>query len=317
MVIIVDSDSTDFFPKTTSLELLRMAFAARAPRETQPVKHVISLGCRCSQASVYRAFGQRRYACPFDWIFSSPKMVIHCLQDDFKQFLDRQLLYQNGSSFDAIGLKPGSAPRERRLIGHKFYSTLTSGVGRGTIFNHRDPLHNDEDYDYLVRCVERFRLALASEERKLFVILNLNRQLWLEADLYQLFEELRRYTSNFHLMLLDCSSKNLGAEAGMPELLQEIGDRERLVMYRVPCVGENTGSYFRNDVDADRVRSLLVEPFCFQLSPDPLGDLDAPRQGYGEPTTVPPNSAGTALEVPQVAMEVAPKAVVRRWGAKK
>ena len=165
MVIIVDS--TDFFPKTTSLELLRMAFPA-APRETQPVKHVISLGCRCSQASVYRAFGHRRYACPFDWIFSSPKMVIHCLQDDFKQFLDRQLLYQNGSSFDAIGLKPGSAPRERRLIGHKFYSTLTSGVGRGTIFNHRDPLHNDEDYDYLVRCVERFRLALASEERKLF-----------------------------------------------------------------------------------------------------------------------------------------------------
>lgn len=316
MVIIVDSDSTDFFPKTTSLELLRMAFPA-APRETQPVKHVISLGCRCSQASVYRAFGHRRYACPFDWIFSSPKMVIHCLQDDFKQFLDRQLLYQNGSSFDAIGLKPGSAPRERRLIGHKFYSTLTSGVGRGTIFNHRDPLHNDEDYDYLVRCVERFRLALASEERKLFVILNLNRQLWLEADLYQLFEELRRNTSNFHLMLLDCSSKNLGAEAGMPELLQEIGDRERLVMYRVPCVGENTGSYFRNDVDADRVRSLLVEPFCFQLSPDPLGDLDAPRQGYGEPTTVPPNSADTALEVPQVAMEVAPKAVVRRWGAKK
>ena len=246
-------------------------------------------------------------------------MVVHCLQDDFKQFLDRQQLYQNGSSFDAIGLKPGSAPRERRLIGHRFYSTLTSGVGRGTIFNHRDPLHNDEDYAYLVRCVERFRLALASEERKLFVILNLNRQLWLEADLYQLFEELRRYTSNFHLMMLDCSSKNLG-EAGMPELLQEIGDRERLVMYRVPCVGENTGSYFRNDVDADRVRSLLVEPFCFQLSPDPLDEVNEvnearPRQGYGAPTANSP--PGAALEVLEVETMEAPKAVVRRWGAKK
>lgn len=97
-------------------------------------------------------------------------MVTHCLQDDFQSFLDRQQLYQNGSSFDAIGLKPGSAPRERRLIGHKLYSTLTAGVGKGTIFNHRDPLHNDEDYLYTVRCVERFRLALASGERKLFVM---------------------------------------------------------------------------------------------------------------------------------------------------
>lgn len=138
--------------------------------QSEPVKHVISLGCRCSQASVYRALGQRRYALPFDWIFTSPQMVTHCLQDDFQSFLDRQQLYQNGSSFDAIGLKPGSAPRERRLIGHKLYSTLTAGVGKGTIFNHRDPLHNDEDYLYTVRCVERFRLALASGERKLFVM---------------------------------------------------------------------------------------------------------------------------------------------------
>ena len=135
-----------------------------------PVKHLISLGCRCSQASVYRLLGQRRYAGPFDWVFSSPQVVIHCLQDDFNSFLDRSQLYQNGSSFDAIGLKPGSAPRERKLIGHKVYSSLTAGVGRGTIFNHRDPLHNEEDYLYTCRSVERFRLALASSERKVFVM---------------------------------------------------------------------------------------------------------------------------------------------------
>ena len=72
-------------------------------------------------------------------------MVAHCLQNDFKDFLDRHQYFENAAVFDAVGLKPGSAPRERKLIGHQLYSTMTGGVGRGTIFNHRDPLHNDED----------------------------------------------------------------------------------------------------------------------------------------------------------------------------
>ena len=121
--------------------------SSRESREA--VRHVISLGCRCSQASVYRTFGQRRYACPFDWIFSSAVMVTHCLQDDFRNFLDRRQYFENATVFDAVGLPPGSPPRERKLIGHKIYSTMTAGVGRGTIFNHRNPLHNEEDRYFL------------------------------------------------------------------------------------------------------------------------------------------------------------------------
>ncbi|CAL1157397.1 unnamed protein product [Cladocopium goreaui] len=280
--------------------------------QSEPVKHVISLGCRCSQASVYRALGQRRYALPFDWIFTSPQMVTHCLQDDFQSFLDRQQLYQNGSSFDAIGLKPGSAPRERRLIGHKLYSTLTAGVGKGTIFNHRDPLHNDEDYLYTVRCVERFRLALASGERKLFVMLNLNRQLWLEPDILQLFTELQRRSRNFLLLVVDCSCKNLGAAAGHVELLSELGEEQKLLMYRVPCCGDNTGSYFRNDWDAERVKSLLVDPFTFHLSPDPLEVQQVQQVQLGER-----GGYGADCQVDDAKESTEPKGtVVRRWGRK-
>ena len=145
-------------------------------------------------------------------------MVAHCLQDDFRLFLDKGQYYLNGTVFDAIGLKPGCAPRERKLIGHSTYSAMTAGVGRGTIFNHRDPLHSDADYGYVQRCVERFRCTLASTDRKLFVVLNLNRQLWVEADLMQLFQELAQRTSNFLLLVVDCSSKNLGPRAAqLPE----------------------------------------------------------------------------------------------------
>eukprot|EP00913_Durusdinium_trenchii_P028913 g27109.t1 len=143
-----------------------------------------------------------------------------------------------------------------------------------------------QDYLHMVRCVERFRLVLASEERKLFVMLNLNKQLWLEQDLLTLFEELRKHTTNFLFLVVDCSWKNLG-ESSDPQLLNEIEDPEshaRLVMYRLPCAGDNTGSYFRNEADAQGVKSLLLEPFRFDLAIDPLDqsqtELPDATQGY-------------------------------------
>lgn len=239
------------------------------------MKHVISLGCRCSQAATFKTLGQRRYACPFDWIFSSAEMINHCLRDDFKTFLDWQQYTHEATLFDAIGLPPGSRPRARNLIGHRVYSEMTRGVGRGAIFNHRDPLNKAEDYDYTLRTVERFRRVLASTDRKLFVVMNLNKQLWVEDDLRELFIELCQRTTNLELVALDCS-RNLGPEArGMhlEELAREEsegGEGGRFLMYRLPCVGDNTGSYFREDFDADRVRSILVEPYRFALAADPL-----------------------------------------------
>jgi len=258
---------------------------------------VISLGCRCSQSSVYKAMGARRYACPFDWIFSSAAMVSHCLRDDFRDFLDKHQYYLNGTSFDAIGLKPGSAPRERKLIGHNTYSEMTAGVGRGTIFNHRDPLHDDSDYLYIQRCVQRFRSLLGSADRKLFVVLNLNRQLWIEADFMELFRELSQKTCNFLLLVLDCSGKNIGPTAArMP--LEELCRQSHpgqcdLLMCRLPCVGDNTGSYFRDDIDAQRVRAILLDPFRFDLAPDPLQEaaLAGPRPRLPAPAGPEPSAA--------------------------
>ena len=153
----------------------------------------------------------------------------------------------------------------------------------------------------MVRCVERFRLVLASDERKLFVVLNLNPQLWREDDFLDLFWELQRNTKNFLLLIVDCSLKNLG-EIRDPQILSQFGrDRERMVVYRLPCVGDNTGSYFRNELDAQRVRSLLLEPYRFNLAMDPLDsqpaqakaegqELQNPNvQGYAEPRHVKPS----------------------------
>jgi len=251
----------------------RTACAAAAD-EREPVRHVVSLGCRCSQAATFKVLRQRRYACPFDWIFSSAGMIVHCLRDDFATFLDRSQYFLAATLFDAIGLPPGSAPRDRNVIGHHVYSDMTEGVGRGSIFNHRDPLHNDDDYAYTERTAERLRCVLASADRKLFAMMNLNRQLWIEADIRELFDELCARTKNFTLVAVNCI-RNQGASAWEAPA-QEVGREERgnsqLLVYSMPCVGENTGSYFREDCDAAKIRTILVDPFKFRLADDPLPD---------------------------------------------
>mmetsp|Transcript_74150 Transcript_74150/g.208985 ORF Transcript_74150/g.208985 Transcript_74150/m.208985 type:complete len:339 (-) Transcript_74150:37-1053(-) len=245
-------------------------------------------------------------------------MVLHCLRDDFHSFLDRDQYYLNARLFDSIGLPPGSPPRNRNIIGHQVFSVMNEGVGRGAIFNHRDPLNDEEDYDYTVRTVERLRRVLACGERKLFVMLNLNKQLWKEAEVREVFEELRGRTQNFDFLAVDCA-RNAGPAAG-GHLAEEIGCCEhrvaaggicRLLMYRLPCVGDNTGSYFREDVDTERIRRLLIEPYTFSLADDPLPQ-DWQR-GAAPPPTPQRSLAGTSDGASCEAQEAARVGGTGRW----
>jgi hypothetical protein len=204
-------------------------------------------------------------------------MITHCIRDDFKDFLDKNQYVLSASVFDAIGLPPGSPPRTRNLIGHRLYSDMMEGVGRGTIFNHRDPMNSDEDYTYTLRTVERFQRVLASSDRKMFVVLNLNKQLWIEPDLFVLFEELTKRTSNFLMIVVNCI-KNLGPRAQGFEVelcTQQTIGTGTLLIWRLPCVGDNTGSYFRHPFDEERMQSILIQPYKFKLAQDPLDQVDA------------------------------------------
>ena len=62
--------------------------SARLPEAPQPFEHVISLGSSCAVSLFLRQQRLRVYAGPFDWTFSSTRMVAACLDDDFACFLD-------------------------------------------------------------------------------------------------------------------------------------------------------------------------------------------------------------------------------------
>ena len=111
------------------------------------IKHVCSLGFNCHASQMLKDNNLKLESYPFDWIMSNLDVVKKCLQDDFKTFLDKD-------AYVDLGLT--------KRCGHKIYCD--------NMFVHHNPLHNNSDYDYFNRCVNRFRKLLSSNDDKLFII---------------------------------------------------------------------------------------------------------------------------------------------------
>jgi len=153
--------------------------------ETESV-HVLSLGVSCFPAAYLRDRDLRRYAGPFDWLFSSPGVVCSCLQDDFESFLDKSEYHDCGQAGKS---------------GHKLYGKM---LERSTVFNHHDPRLADH-YDYFCRAVARLRLVLAmpSVARKLFLMCSLGAGFYLaDLELQELFGQLCVKTCGFDLIVV-------------------------------------------------------------------------------------------------------------------
>jgi hypothetical protein len=111
----------------------------------------VSIGENCSTAWYLKELNLKNSSYPFDWIFSSPAVVEHCIETDFLHYLNKSQMYES---------------TDKKHAGHSLYHT--------SMFNHRSPLKSDEDYEYYVRCCERFRLLMASDRHCLFVLTLIN-----------------------------------------------------------------------------------------------------------------------------------------------
>lgn len=123
------------------------------------ISNIISLGCHCYTSSLLKSLKLKFFSCPFDWIFSSPKMIQHCIADDFNTFLDKKY-YETIPESNRIG-----GP-DANLVNHNYYY---ENYGIRAVFNHHNVL-NEEEYLYFVRCVARFKSLLVSEEVNVFLM---------------------------------------------------------------------------------------------------------------------------------------------------
>jgi hypothetical protein len=107
----------------------------------------ISLGHNCNTAHYLREIGLRKGAYPFDWVFSSAEIIVDALQDSFESFMDRSQWDQH--------CKVNNVTHQRY---HEYF------------FAHKNPLTNQEDYDYYQRACRRFIEQLATQKPLCFVI---------------------------------------------------------------------------------------------------------------------------------------------------
>lgn len=108
----------------------------------------ISLGQNCSTAYYLKKAGLKSLSFPFDWIFSSPKIVEDCIDDGFNKYLDKSLMVDKGVK-----------------AGHSYHSNF---------FNHRNPLSTQEDYEYYSRCCNRFLEDLRKASPTIYIITLIN-----------------------------------------------------------------------------------------------------------------------------------------------
>lgn len=179
------------------------------PEPQLPIQHVLSLGSICFTATFMQQNGLRKYAGPFDWVSSNALVVTHCIESNFRHFLDRRQYIETAL--------PGA--------GHRLYDLGVPGAlsekarawGPPLMFNHHDPLKVDRDHAHFVRCTQRFAaVARLPTQRKLLLLVDKGA---VERDRAEaLFKALLAYKAlNFELLVI-------GLETPKPKR----GDRKRM-----------------------------------------------------------------------------------------
>ncbi len=115
-------------------------------RRGSKLRPAVGLGMHRYTASLLRAAGVQTEAYPFDAIFASPRMIAHCLSDDFAMLLTQ-------SYYEPV-------PLERRIHGPQVnfcdHTWYRDKFGIEFLFNHADPTDPGE-YAALRHSVETFR----------------------------------------------------------------------------------------------------------------------------------------------------------------
>jgi hypothetical protein len=177
----------------------------------------------------------RMAAYPFDWILTTPKIVEHCVKTKFEHFLNKTL-YK-----DFIIPKENSA-------GHTMY--------KDDMFCHKDP-RKQNDYDYYVRCVNRFNNVLSIPQTKLFIFM-------VHLDSYNLHEilslnlTLKNATTNYKLLTIIIEPYYKNTSLG-----EIVYNQDNAIIVKFP-VWKTTGIEFALNEDNIKLVKLFDTLFDFK-----------------------------------------------------
>ena len=105
-----------------------------------------SLGFHCQSSKILIRNNLKKESYPFDWMFSNMFIVKDCIENNFSKLLNKKYYidYSNKSY--------------NNNCGHSIY--------KDNLFPHRD-MRTNINYDYLSRCINRFRELCNSKKEKM------------------------------------------------------------------------------------------------------------------------------------------------------
>jgi len=215
--------------------------------QTPEINYICSLGTLCHSAQITKNNKLRLCSYPFDWIFSNPNNVIDCIEDDFKIFLDKSYYIDNNPN-NCGKLITGTAG-----FGHRKYGAH--------MFNHHNPLTNQEHYNYYLRGVNRFRNLLKKPEHKLFMTIYHNMQHIdenLKQNILEFNNKLENYTSNYTLLIIF----NLVNKPNNYHNFTKIDNIDFLELHTISASG---GVDFYNNIDNQYVNNVLLNNYNFNI----------------------------------------------------
>ena len=147
---------------------------------------LVSLGQNCNSSWYLKETGNKEASYPFDWIFSSQKIVVDAINDRFESFIDKENIISLGEK-----------------AGNKLY--------HNSLFNHRNPISSDEDYSYYKRAIERFLDLIDRGDSTVFVITVVNE-----------FEKRKGWHNGFIDSMMPDFPQDLDSFSGLIALMKSI-----------------------------------------------------------------------------------------------
>lgn len=201
------------------------------------ISYVCSLGTLCLSSMLIKNNGLKKCSYPFDWIFTDPDIIIKCLEDDFKDFLDKSHYMDKG-------------PWQ---CGHKLYHPR--------MFNHKNPLTNENDYNYYVRCVNRFRQLQLQQEHKLFVMVFMNKEQTDEnhkQTIIDFNQKLLNYVKNYTLLVI----YHIKEQRKQNHIFTKVDNIDFIELH---ALSAGDGVNFTDDRDNQYLNKIIKSTYTFKL----------------------------------------------------
>ena len=176
---------------------------------------------------------------PFDWCFSDTGVVIDCIKDDFKVYLDASYYIHISEN----------------KCGHSKYGH--------NMWWHHNLITNENHYAYFARCVDRFKKLLKLKHRKMFVITFVNGEYGSYEDNFnekviEFNNELQKFTENYILLAITNKiTQNKQSHAFKYE--------DNIHFLTLNTLSKSNGGQFLNDGDNTYLDNLLRKTYTFNL----------------------------------------------------